>query len=212
MALGVLIAAVPLAYSPLAPSSLKCAIIGLLTPLLVFLWLWRGCGPFRPLPKLVAPFLALILVSQLSLLQAMNLYYGLQRITYLVFLFVLYLIVAQTSSRPDQQAKLVRYQLLTLLGVSVLSLYGCIMPGVHAAHSAAETLFRLFGNTNYGAAYLLTVIPLGLALYLTASERWERGVWGATLFLSMALLTLSMVRGAWVSIWIGLGVCVWVLF
>ena len=213
IALGVLIAAVPLAYSPLAPTSLKWAIIGVLTPLLTCLWLWGGSPPsFRPLPKLLVPFLALILVSQLSLLQAMNLYYGLQRITYLVFLFVLYLIVAQTSSRPDQQAKLVRYQLLTLLGVSVLSLYGCIMPGVHAAHSAAETLFRLFGNTNYGAAYLLTVIPLGLALYLTASERWERGVWGATLFLSMALLTLSMVRGAWVSIWIGLGVCVWVLF
>ncbi|MGH7405074.1 MAG: O-antigen ligase family protein, partial [Candidatus Methylomirabilales bacterium] len=32
------------------------------------------------------------------------------------------------------------------------------------------------------------------------------------LFLSMTLLTLSMVRGAWVSIGIGLGVCVWVLF
>jgi tetratricopeptide (TPR) repeat protein len=86
-----------------------------------------------------------------------------------------------------------------------------MMPGAHAAHSSAETLFRLFGNTNYGAAYLLTMIPLGLALTLAASERWERGLWGTTLFLSTALLTLSMVRGAWVSIGIGLGVCVWVL-
>ncbi|MGH7479000.1 MAG: O-antigen ligase family protein [Candidatus Methylomirabilales bacterium] len=213
IALGVLIAAVPLAYSPLAPNSLKWAILGLLTPLLTCLWLWGGSPPsFRPLPKLVAPFLALILVSQLSLLQAMNLYYGLQQVTHLVVLFLLYLIVAQTSSRPDQQARLVRYQLLTLLGVSVLSLLGCMMPGAHAAHSSAETLFRLFGNTNYGAAYLLTVIPLGLALTLAASERWERGLWGTTLFLSMVLLTLSMVRGAWVSIGIGLGVAVWVFF
>ncbi|MGH7370156.1 MAG: hypothetical protein ACREIN_04640, partial [Candidatus Methylomirabilaceae bacterium] len=78
IALGVMIAAVPLAYSPLAPTSLKWAILGLLTPLLAFLWLWGGSPPsFRPLPKLLVPFLALILVSQLSLLQAMNLYYGL---------------------------------------------------------------------------------------------------------------------------------------
>jgi tetratricopeptide (TPR) repeat protein len=211
--LGVLIAAVPLAYSPLAPNSLKWAILGLLTPLLAFLWLWGGYGrPFRPLPKLVVPFLALILISQLSLLQAMNLYYGLQQVTHLVVLFILYLIVAYTSSRAEQQARLVRYQLLTLLGVSVLSLYGCMLPDAHAVHSAAQTLFRLFGNTNYGAAYLLTVIPLGLALSLNASHRWERGLWGTTLFLSMTLLTLSMVRGAWVSIGIGLGVCVWVLF
>ncbi|MGH7424785.1 MAG: O-antigen ligase family protein, partial [Candidatus Methylomirabilales bacterium] len=213
IALGVLIAAVPLAYSPLAPNSLKWAILGLLTPLLTCLWLWGGSPPsFRPLPKLVAPFLALILVSQLSLLQAMNLYYGLKRITTLLILFLLYLIVAYTSSRAEQQARLVRYQLLTLLGVSVLSLLGCMMPGAHAAQSSAETLFRLFGNTNYGAAYLLTVIPLGLALTLTASERWERGVWGTTLFLSTVLLTLSMVRGAWVSIWIGLLVLGWVLY
>jgi len=213
IALGVLIAAVPLAYSPLAPTSLKWAILGLLTPLLAFLWLWGGSPPsFRPLPKLLVPFLALILVSQLSLLQAMNLYYGLRRTTTLLFLFVLYLIVAHISSRPDQQARLVRYQLLTLLGVSVLSLLGCMMADAHAFQSAAQTLFRLFGNTNYGAAYLLTAIPLSLALYLAASERWERGVWGTTLFLSMVLLTLSMVRGAWVSIGIGLGVCVWVLF
>jgi len=213
IALGVLIAAVPLAYSPLAPNSLKWAILGLLTPLLVFLWLWGGSPPsFRPLPKLVVPFLALILVSQLSLLQAMNLYYGLQQVTHLVVLFLLYLIVAQTFSRPEQQARLVRYQLLTLLGVSVLSLFGCLMPGAHAAHSSAETLFRLFGNTNYGAAYLLTVIPLGLALTLAASERWERGLWGTTLFLSTVLLTLSMVRGAWVSIGIGLLVLGWVFY
>jgi tetratricopeptide (TPR) repeat protein len=207
--LGVLIAAVPLAYSPLAPNSLKWAILGLLTPLLAFLWLWGGYGrPFRPLPKLVAPFLALILISQLSLLQAMNLYYGLQWTTYLLFLFLLYITVAYTCARPERQARVIRYQLLTLLGVSVLSLLGCMMP----FHSAAETLFRLFGNTNYGAAYLLTVIPLSLALSLAASHRWEKGLWGTTLFLSMTLLTLSMVRGAWVSIGIGLGVCVWVFF
>jgi Flp pilus assembly protein TadD/O-antigen ligase len=211
--LGVLIAAVPLAYSPLAPTTLKWAILGLLMPLLACLWLWgRALPSFRPLPKLLVPFLALILVSQLSLLQAMNLYYGLKRISTILFLFLLYLIVAYTSSRTDQQLRLVRYLLLTLLGVSVLSMLACTMPGVHAAQSAAETLFRLFGNTNYGAAYLLTVIPLGLSLYLSASEGWERGVWGATLCLSVTLLALSMVRGAWVSIWIGVLVCIWVLF
>jgi tetratricopeptide (TPR) repeat protein len=211
--LGVLIAAVPLVYSPLAPTSLKWAILGLLMPLLACLWLrGRPLPSFRPLPKLVAPLLALILVSQLSLLQAMNLYYGLKRISTILFLCVLYLIVGHIFSRPDQQLRIVRYLLCTLLGLSVLSLLGCIMPGAHAAHSAAETLFRLFGNTNYGAAYLLTVIPLGLALYLGASGRWERVVWGTTLCLSITLLTLSMVRGAWVSIWIGLAVCVSVLF
>jgi tetratricopeptide (TPR) repeat protein len=211
--LGVLIAAVPLAYSPLAPTSLKWAILGLLMPLLVCLWLWgRPVASFRPLPKLVAPLLALILVSQLSLLQAMNLYYGLKRVSTILFLFLLYLIVAYTSSRTDQQSRLVRYLLLTLLGVSVLSMLACIMPGVHTGQSSAATLFRLFGNTNYGAAYLLTVIPLGLTLYLSASEGWERGVWGTTLCLAMTLLTLSMVRGAWVSIWIGVLVCIWILF
>jgi tetratricopeptide (TPR) repeat protein len=211
--LGVLIATVPLMYSPLAPNSLKWAILGLLTFLLACLWLWEGSPlPLRPLPKLVAPLLAVILASQLSLLQAMNLYYGLQQITHLLVLFLLYLIVVHASSRSEQQARLVRYQLVTLLGVSILSLFGCMMPGATSVHSAVQTLFRLFGNTNYGAAYLLTAIPFSLALYLRASERWERGVWGTTLFFSMILLTLSMVRGAWVSIGIGLGFCVWLLF
>ncbi len=213
MALGVLIAAVPLAYSPLAPNSLKWAILGVLVPLITVLWLWGGCGrPFRPLPKLVAPLLALLLVSELSLLQAINTYYGLQRIAFLLVLFLLYLTVAYTCSQLDNQARLIRYLLLTLLVVSVLSIYGCTMGCSLEPVSPSETLFRLFGNTNYGSAYLLTVIPLGLALSLIAPYRWERALWGTTLFLSMVLLTLSMVRGAWVSILIGLWILVRILF
>ena len=211
--LGVLIAAVPLAFSPLAPVFLKWAILGVLTPLITILWLWGGCGrPFRPLPKLVAPLLALLVVSALSLLQAINLYFGLERIAFFLFLFLIYLIVAYTCSQPDRQDRLVRYLVLTLLSVSLLSLYGCTMGTCLASLSVAETLFRLFGNTNYGSAYLLTVIPLSVALYLNTPRQWERALWGTTLFLSMALLTLSMVRGAWVSIWIGLWVLVRVFY
>ena len=213
IALGVLIAAVPLAYSPLAPNSLKWAILGVLVPLITVLWLWGGCGrPFRPLPKLALPFLALLLVSELSLLQAINTYYGLQRIAFLLVLFLLYLTVAYTCSQLDNQARLIRYLLLTLFVVSVLSLYGCTMGCSLEPVSPSETLFRLFGNTNYGSAYLLTVIPLGLALSLIAPYRWERALWGTTLFLSMVLLTFSMVRGAWVSILIGLWILVRILF
>ena len=210
IALGVLIAAVPLAFSPLAPVSLKWAILGVLIPFITLLWLWGGCGrPFRPLPKLVAPLLTLLVVSELSLLQAINLHYGLQRIAFLLFLFLIYLIVAYTCSQPDSQALIVRYLLLTLLAVSALSLYGCTMG---CSLESGQTLVRLFGNTNYGAAYLLTVIPFSVVLYLNAPRQWERTVWGTTLLLSVSLLTLSMVRGAWVSIWIGLWVVVWVFF
>ncbi|MFQ5961730.1 MAG: O-antigen ligase family protein [Candidatus Methylomirabilales bacterium] len=211
--LGVLIAAVPLAFYPIAPASLKWAILGVLTPLVTFLWLWGGCGgPFRPLPKLVAPLLTLLLVSGLSLLQTTNLYYGLQRIASFLVLFLLYLTVAYTCSQPDRQAILMRYLVLTLLVVSIFSLYRCTMGCPVPSIAPVKVLFRLFGNTNYGAAYLLTVIPLSLALFLDASPRWEKALWGTALFLPMALLTLSMVRGAWVSIWIGLLVLVRVFF
>ncbi|MFQ5883315.1 MAG: tetratricopeptide repeat protein [Candidatus Methylomirabilales bacterium] len=202
-----------MAYSSLAPHSLKWAILGILVPLIALLWLWGGCGRrFRPLPKLAVPLLALLLVSVLSLPQAVNLYYGLQRIAFLLVLFLLYLTVAYTCSQPDRQEKLIRYLLLTLLVVSVFSLYGCTMGCRFPSVSPAVIIFRLFGNTNYGSAYLLTVIPFSLALYLNATRQWERTLWGTTLFLAMALVTLSMVRGAWVSIWIGIWLLVKVSF
>ncbi len=209
LTVGVLISAVPLAFYPLAPQSLKWAIVSVFVPLTTFFWLWGGCGrPFRPLPKLVAPLLLLVLASMLSLVQAINLYYGLQRVAVLLVLFLLYLTVAYTCSHPENRDRLMRYLLLTLLGVSVLSLYGCTMGHLLASLSAGQILFRLFGNTNYGAAYLLTVVPLTLAVFLKATQRWEKAVWGATLFLSVMLLTLSMARGAWISIFVGLWVVV----
>ena len=212
IALGVLIAAIPLVYSLLAPGSLKWAILGILAPATTFLWLWGGCGrPFRPLPKLAAPFVTLLLVSGLSLLQAVNVQYGLQRIALLLVLFLLYLTVAYCA-RPDRHDTLIRTLLLTLLVVSGLSLFDCTI-GFHLISvTPVDMIGRLFGNTNYGAAYLLTVIPLGLALHVHAPRRVERAVWGATVFLSMALLTHSMARGAWISIWIGLWGVVWLYF
>lgn len=213
IALGVLIAAVPLAFSRLAPHSFKWALIGILVPLITVLWLSGGCGrPFRPFPRLAVPLLALLLVSVLSLPQTTNLHYGLQRIVFLLALFLLYLTVAYTYGQPDRQARLVRYLLLTLLVVSGLSLYGSTMCHRLPSLGPAHTLFRLFGNTNYGAAYLLTLIPFSLALYLDASQQGGRTLWGTTLFASMVLLTLSMVRGAWISIWIGILVVVHVFF
>jgi len=210
--LGVLIAAVPLTYSVLAPASLKWTLLGLLAPVAAFLWLWGGCGrPFLPLPKLAAPLFTLLLVSGLSLLQAINLYYGLQRMAFLLFLFLLYLTVAY-AFHPDRQETLVRTLLLTLLVVSGLSLFGCTIGLPLMVGGPIEMIHRLFGNTNYGVAYLITVIPLGMACYLAASRSWEKALYGTTLFLSMALLTHSMVRGAWVSIWVGLWILVRVYF
>ncbi len=212
IALGVLIAAVPLVYSFLAPGSLKWAILGILAPVATFLWLWGGCGrPFLPLPRLAAPLFTLLLVSGLSLLQAINLYYGLQRMAFLLFLFLLYLTVAYAVN-PDRQETLIRTLLLTLLVVSSLSIYDCTVGLPLMVDGPIEMIHRLFGNTNYGAAYLLTVIPLGMAFSLAASRNWEKAVYGTTLFLSMTLLIHSMVRGAWVGIWIGLWILVRVYF
>ena len=212
IALGVLIAAIPLVYSVLAPTTLKWAILGVFAPVATFLWLWGGSGrPFRPLPKLAAPLLALLLVSGVSLFQAINLEYGLQRIAFLLFLFLLYLTVAY-SIPPDRQETLSRYFLVTLLVVSSLSFLSCTIGLPSMSGGPMEIFSRLFGNTNYGAAYLLTVMPMGLALYLAASQRVEKGVYGTALFLSLVLLMHSMVRGAWISIWIGLWILVRVYF
>jgi tetratricopeptide (TPR) repeat protein len=210
--LGVLIAAVPLTYSVLAPASLKWALLGLLAPLAAFLWLWGGYGrSFRPLPRLATPLFILLLVSGLSLLQAINLYYGLQRMVFLLFLFLLYLTVAYAFP-PDRHETLIRYLLLTLLVVSGLSLFGCTIGLPLMIGGPMEMISRLFGNTNYAAAYLITVSPLGMACYLAATRSWEKTLYGTTFFLSMALLIHSMVRGAWISIWFGLWILVRMYF
>ncbi len=216
IALGVLIAAVPLVYSGLAPASLKWAILGILVPVISFLWLWRGCGrPFRPLPRLIAPLLSLLLVMGVSLFHAINVHYGLQRMAFVLFLILLYLIVAYCA-HPDRQDVLIRYLLLTLLVVSGFSLSGCLLGHTVGSWVGSGTpvkmILRLFGNTNYGVSYLVTVIPLSLALYLGAARGFERTLYGGILFLSMMLLTLSMVRGAWITIWIGILVVVRVYF
>jgi tetratricopeptide (TPR) repeat protein len=209
----VLLAAVPLAFSPLAPTTLKWAILGILAPVVTFLWLMGGCGrPFRPLPTLFPPLLALVLVSELSLLQAINVHYGLQRVTYLLVLCLVYLTVAYTGGPRNAQEPLVRTLVLTLLGVSLLSFFACALAEARLFRSAGQTLFVLFGNTNYGAAYLLTALPLALGLYGATSRRMEAAVWGTAVVLSGAMLALSMVRGAWVSIWFGFGLLAWVIF
>ena len=206
--LGVLIAAVPLSFSFLAPHTLKWAILGVLVPLITALWLWGGCGrSLWPIPKLALPLLGLLLVSMLSLPQAINLHYGLQRIAFLVLLFLLYFTVAYCS-QPDRQSLIIRYLLLTLLVVSGVSLSGCLLGravGLWSESGMPEIMImRLLGNTNYGAAYLLTMIPLSFAFYLGAPRRFERALYGGILFLSTMLLTLSMVRGAWITVWIGI--------
>lgn len=210
--LGVLIAAVPLASYPFAVYGLKWAVLGLLTPLICFFWLRGGCGhPFRPLPTLFAPFAALLLAAELSVVQALNLYYALQWFVFFLFLFLVYFAVAYTCSQPERQALIIRYLLLTLLVVSIVSLFGCTMNCSSESLELGQTLFRLFGNTNYGAAYLIMVIPLSLALFLDTPGWGEKALWGTTLFFSIMLLTLSMVRGAWVSTIIGFAILLWVL-
>ncbi len=211
IALGVLIAAVPLSLAPLAPHSFKWAILGSLVPLLAILWLWGGTASLRPLPRLAAPLLALLLASVVSLLQAVNLHYGLQRIAFLLVLFMVYLIVAYCAE-PDRQDTFLRYLLLTLLVVSGLSLTGCALQLPFPLVTPVGMLMRMLGNTNYAAAYLLTIIPLSVALYVRTPWGFEKAIYGAIMFLSMVLLPLSMVRGAWVSIPIGLGVVAVVLF
>ena len=212
LALGVLIAAVPLVYSGLARASLKWAILGVLVPVISFLWLWRGCGrPFRPLPRLLAPLLALLLVMGVSLFHAINVHYGLQRMAFVLILIFLYLIVAYCHQAARQDL-LIGYLLLTLLVVSGLSLCGCATGFLLTSATPVRMVVRLFGNTNYGAAYLLTIVPLAFAAYLNAPHRVEKGLYGTTVFLSMALLTFLMVRGAWISIWVGLWAVVWVYF
>jgi tetratricopeptide (TPR) repeat protein len=159
----------------------------------------------------VAPLLAFLLVSSVSLPQALNLYYGLQRITFLLVLFMLYVTVAYCPG-AGRQNLFIRYLVLTLLVVSGLSIFGCALGSFLPVATPIGMLMRMFGNTNYGAAYLLTVTPLSLALYLSASRRLEKALYGTTLFLSLTVVTFSMVRGAWVSILIGLWVVSWAYF
>ncbi|MFQ5848740.1 MAG: hypothetical protein ACE5IQ_13850 [Candidatus Methylomirabilales bacterium] len=97
--------------------------------------------------------------------------------------------VTYTCSLPENQARLVRYLVLTLLVVSVLSVFGCLMGHLLATRGAAGTLFRLFGNTNYGAAYVLTVIPFSTVLTLSTPRPWEKALWGTTLFLARSAPT-----------------------
>jgi O-antigen ligase/Flp pilus assembly protein TadD len=213
LVIGLLIFAVPLAYSSFAPLTLKWALIGLVTPTIAFLWLWGGCGrPFRPLPQLLLPLLTLMLVAEISLFQVINLYYGLQMIAFALTLFLLYLTVVYAFSWPERRDRLLRCLTVALLVVSIVSLYRYITRDPFLPSTPAQSLVQSFGNTNYAAAYYLTVIPLSAVLFLQASQVWERILWGLTLFLSVIVLILSMVRGAWVSLVIGLAVLLWVLF
>ncbi|MFQ5881988.1 MAG: O-antigen ligase family protein [Candidatus Methylomirabilales bacterium] len=216
VALALLIFAVPLAYSSLSLFYLKWLLIGLITPWIIYLWLRERDLP-RPLPRLLIPLVSLFAVAVFSLLQTVNLYYGLQTIAFGIYLFLIYLVVAWAAASVTDRLRLARCLSLALLAASVFSLYLFLAdrppdPNAPGQHIQFVVLWQLFGNTNYGAAYLLTVIPLSFALFLRASPRWEKTLWGLTAFLSMVCLFLSRVRGAWVGIFVGLAVLFWVLY
>jgi putative inorganic carbon (HCO3(-)) transporter len=56
------------------------------------------------------------------------------------------------------------------------------------------------GNTNLLAAYLVTVIPLSAARWLTVQRRWQRIALGVYFVAALSVLFLTYSRGHWLSI------------
>jgi len=56
------------------------------------------------------------------------------------------------------------------------------------------------GNPNLMAAYLVIVIPLSAARWLTVKQHWQRIALGAYFFVALGILFLTYSRGHWLSI------------
>ena len=209
--------AVPLIYAPFFSSYLipKQALLSVFCALCVFLWMVY-CALKRayilPHVSWLWPLGLYLFFATLSLIQAANVYAGIEELARQVGLWGIALSIV-LFFRPRAPRLVLGAVTATALIASVLGILQ--YAGVHWIPVPQERYGDLgvstFGNPNFAAHYLDIVIPLLLGAALASKIIWERIIlWFAVLSCGYYML-LTQSRGGWIAVAVGLCFLGWKL-
>ncbi|MFQ5801943.1 MAG: tetratricopeptide repeat protein [Candidatus Methylomirabilales bacterium] len=206
--LGVIALAVltPLVYSGYA-FLLKHTFTHLVVTLIFGLWLLKGIAVGRidnPRPQLLLPFSVLILVSVLSLVKAINLEAGIREVYRLSIYTILYFVVVEILLEKDRWRIIAGSMALGGVLTCLVGFYQFVNPGSFSFWGVGGQFIGLIGNRTYIGAYLLTLIPLCIALYFFSDSWVEKVAWGLVLAFLNVSIVLARSRAAWLGLAFGL--------
>lgn len=198
---------VPLAYSAWMTNYVKWSLLHLFTTtafgLLVWQWLRRDHSS-ELMPRLLPPLGLFLSISLLSIVWAVNRHYGWQAFYQFLLFALLYLVVASVCRDQGGRFRLLKAMALVAVPVCLVGLVQYLDPTASGWLDAKGNFIATIGNTNYVGAYLLTVIPIAVALAMVQrSGAWRLTFAGAALLMLMSVI-LTNARGAWVGLFAGL--------
>ena len=165
------------------------------------------------LPSLTIPIIIVLIPMGLSALAADSLLLSIKEVSKWAELFVIYLVTATTVRSRRVLAALVGVLLFVALaevGIGLLQVAFRIGPPHFLAGGILMRAHGTFGQPNPYGGYLALILPIALAIALSAPRGNIRLLgWGASIALAVGI-ALSLSRGAWLGTLAALSV-VWLL-
>jgi O-antigen ligase len=205
-----------LIFTPLARGSVHgwaistihlVTLIALIAFLLYKSWNWEWKWIKTPLDKPIFILLILCLVSSAFSMHFHSSFWAI--ILFVNYIVIFYLTIHSFTSRSQ-----LRHLFYVIIGIAVfLSIFGLFKrfganPFPWWDYSdlgySPDLLSATYGNHNHLAGYLEMAIPLILGLFLTGYSGRKVFVMICLTFLMLAALTLSLSRGGWIGLFIGL--------
>lgn len=175
----------------------KQTLLAFLTAVLSWLWLLgaRKRDHDQTLLPFFAPISLYLLLSGLSLINALNLYEGADHFLNLVLGITLFWVTANHMDRDSASALFpwiaVGGAIVSLLGI--IQAWGIDIPTLYQVAAPSST----FGNKNMAAQYILFVIPVAYYLLLASPDRVGEWLYGVVAALVTTYLIYTGTRAAW---------------
>jgi putative inorganic carbon (HCO3(-)) transporter len=113
---------------------------------------------------------------------------------------LLFLIVSARLHGSAQARRLLSVMAFTALPMFVLGMAQALgWSPVHLVTDARSSVFATLGRSNFVGAYVALLLPLTLALMVTAQRRTQRLVWLGLTSIEILLVGLTLARGAWLA-------------
>lgn len=160
--------------------------------------------------SLTLPIAAYVLVSALSITQALNRFEVILQLSHLIA-FPLFFWVVLNNFRSQNLSRYFAYAVGTGIVIAIIGIIQYAGWGLHWIPSAGFPSGTL-GYRNYAAMYTILCIPLSLYLFIESLQEKQRYLWGLGTTLLMTFLICTRTRGAWLGLSIAVVLGIVILF
>ena len=118
---------------------------------------------------------------------------------------LLFLVVATRLRSPEQARRLATAMVFTAAPIVLLGLLqSARLDPLGMISDARSPIYATLGRANFVGAYLALLLPLTVALALTASQPWQRGLLFLLMVGQQAVIAWTLARAAWLAAGTGL--------